>query len=57
MVNDTTAQDISGFPEQKWEGAPPPPAHLLAMNPDKALAGWMGRGGLADTGLDSGSAA
>jgi len=33
------------------------PAHLPAMNPDKALVGWMGRRGLADTGLDSGSAA
>ena len=32
-------------------------AHLPAMNPDKALAGWMWKRGLADTGLDSGSAA
>lgn len=33
------------------------PAHLPALNPGKALAKWMGRRGLADTGLDPGSAA
>jgi len=31
------------------------PAHLPAMNPDKALADWCGKRGLADTGLNSGS--